>query len=218
MGFLMGASGDFDGGELVHVLSQGHAYSSGDWNADDNQYRCELCFQLEDDHGQEVHREEDRCAEVHGQEEGSDREGSRRPKGQPWAADPAKAAPTQPGYARRDEELTAKTLSDLGDMKLAASTMASNQARNLGLAGLGIVWLFAGPFFTGSGDRPDAVLFWAGAALAAALAFDLAQLVARTVVLEVVYPDAAPKRTTRTTIRLSRTTGRSIGSPACCST
>jgi hypothetical protein len=81
-----------------------------------------------------------------------------------------------------------KTLSDLANLKFEASKMVSDQARNLALAGLAIVWLFAGPFFVGeSGQKPEAVLFWAGAALAGALALDLAQLVARTVVLQVIY-------------------------------
>jgi len=51
------------------------------------------------------------------------------------------------------------------------------QARKLSLAGVAIVWLFAGPFFQGKvGQAPGNVLYFAGAALSLAMALDLAQL------------------------------------------
>lgn len=79
-------------------------------------------------------------------------------------------------------------LSELADWKFQASKAASDQARALALAGIGIVWLFAGPFFTGDvDDQPARSLWFAGAFLALALALDLAQLVSRTVLLEISY-------------------------------
>ncbi|WGY03337.1 hypothetical protein QI633_06135 [Nocardioides sp. QY071] len=79
-------------------------------------------------------------------------------------------------------------LSELATWRFEASKAASDQARTLALAGLGIVWLFAGPFYTGKGDTsPSSALQLAGAALALGLALDLAQLVGRTIALEVNY-------------------------------
>jgi hypothetical protein len=78
-------------------------------------------------------------------------------------------------------------LSELGLMKFEASKAASDQARSLALAGLAIVWLFAGPFFTKGEEKPPDSLFVAGGLLAIALALDLLQLVVRTVALEVSY-------------------------------
>lgn len=79
-------------------------------------------------------------------------------------------------------------LSELALMKFEASQAASGQVRSLSLAGLVIVWLFAGPFFTGEADEtPSSLLFAAGIALTAALAFDVLQLVSRTALLEFAY-------------------------------
>ena len=79
-------------------------------------------------------------------------------------------------------------LSELGEWKRDASEKASAQLRSLALAGLAVVWLFAGPFFKGTvPDKPDKALFVAGALLIVALAFDVLQMVARTLILDVVY-------------------------------
>jgi hypothetical protein len=80
------------------------------------------------------------------------------------------------------------TLSALQDKRFEATKAASEQARTLALAGVGIVWLFAGPFFqSGSGKHPSNVLFFAGGALALALALDLFQLLARALLIERSY-------------------------------
>jgi hypothetical protein len=69
-----------------------------------------------------------------------------------------------------------------------ATKAASDQARNLGLAGIAIVWLFAGPFFKGADtSKPSDLLFFAGAMLSLSLALDLGQLVARALMLDNAY-------------------------------
>lgn len=84
-----------------------------------------------------------------------------------------------------DEGLTLATLDQL---RREAAKAASDQVRTLALAGLAIVWLFTGPFFTrGTADRPDWTLFLAAAALALALTLDFAQLATRALMMDYAY-------------------------------
>lgn len=79
-------------------------------------------------------------------------------------------------------------LSELAAMKFEASKAASDQARTLALAGLAVVWLFAGPFLQLEEEtQPSQSLLGAGAAFAVALGLDLFQLVTRTIALELNY-------------------------------
>lgn len=82
-------------------------------------------------------------------------------------------------------------LSKLDEVRREASVTASTQARTLAVAGLAVVWLFAGPFFQEPGsDRPSNMLFIAGAALSLALALDLTQLFLRVTFLNLAYSSA----------------------------
>jgi hypothetical protein len=79
-------------------------------------------------------------------------------------------------------------LSQLAQMKFEASVAASGQVRSLSLAGLLIVWLFAGPFFRGDDSKaPSWLLYAAAIALTVGLALDVLQLVSRAALLEFAY-------------------------------
>jgi hypothetical protein len=79
-------------------------------------------------------------------------------------------------------------LSTFEQDRFNATVQASDQARKLGLAGVAIVWLFAGPFFKDpTQTRPSDLLFVAGGLLSLALALDLAQLVTRGLMLDYTY-------------------------------
>jgi hypothetical protein len=80
-------------------------------------------------------------------------------------------------------------LSELDELRVTASTAASTQARTLAVAGLALVWLFAGPFYqrTTGAVRPSKLLLLAGALLALAIALDLIQLYARTALLGAAF-------------------------------
>lgn len=73
-------------------------------------------------------------------------------------------------------------LSELEAVVSDVSASASTQARTLSVAGLALVWLFAGPFFQreAGATRPPTLLLVAGAGLSLSLALDLAQLYLRT--------------------------------------
>lgn len=80
-------------------------------------------------------------------------------------------------------------LSELNTLNGEVSSTASTQARTLALAGLALVWLFAGPFFlaTPEAARPSRLLFVAGGLLALSLALDLVQLYARAGLLHAAF-------------------------------
>lgn len=83
-------------------------------------------------------------------------------------------------------------LSQLNTLNGEVSANASTQARTLALAGLALVWLFAGPFFLQSpqASRPSRLLFAAGGLLALSLALDLVQLYARAGLLNSAFTRA----------------------------
>jgi hypothetical protein len=79
-------------------------------------------------------------------------------------------------------------LRQLQQDRFDATKAASDQTRTLALAGLAVVWLFAGPYFLGgSKDKPSGWLFAAGALFGATLIVDLIQLVVRATMLDVIY-------------------------------
>jgi hypothetical protein len=79
-------------------------------------------------------------------------------------------------------------LSSFEEDRFSATVQASDQARKLSLAGVAIVWLFAGPFFRDTNEaRPSDLLFFAGGLLSVALALDLAQMVTRALMLDYTY-------------------------------
>jgi len=80
-------------------------------------------------------------------------------------------------------------LSELNKLNGEISASASGQSRTLALAGLGIVWLFAGPYFLHDekASRPSELLFAAGGLLALSLALDLIQLYARAGLLNAAF-------------------------------
>ena len=84
-------------------------------------------------------------------------------------------------------------LSDLEKERFSATKAASDQARPLALAGIAIVWLFAGPFFRDAkgseAHAPPGVLILAAGAFSVSLALDLMQLAIRAVMLDAIYSD-----------------------------
>lgn len=72
------------------------------------------------------------------------------------------------------------TLEWLEDKRLEATVQASNQARNLAVAGVAAVWLFSSEYFLhGKGSKPAGSLLIAGGLFAFALGLDLIQLAIR---------------------------------------
>lgn len=79
-------------------------------------------------------------------------------------------------------------LSRLDDLAVDAGRDAAAQARTLAIACLGVIWLFAGPFFQGAVEAdPPSTLFIAGAFFVACLILDLLQLFLRASLLRVTY-------------------------------
>ena len=80
-------------------------------------------------------------------------------------------------------------LSELNKLNGEVSASASTQSRTLALAGLAVIWLFAGPFFLREQDatRPAGLLFIAGGLFALSLALDLVQLYARAGLLNAAF-------------------------------
>jgi hypothetical protein len=79
-------------------------------------------------------------------------------------------------------------LSEFENDRFDATKAASDQARNVALAGLAIVWLFAGPYFQGTNAQsPGPIVYIAGGALSLALALDLTQLVVRALMMNAAY-------------------------------
>lgn len=76
-------------------------------------------------------------------------------------------------------------LSALNDLRESSSATASGLVRNLALAGLATVWLFAGPFFQGQqATKPADALYTAGALLVGGLVVDVLQFYAKSTIVQ----------------------------------